>query len=265
VHVVNETTIKLYRIHIRCIALENMDCETGAYTGPYFETDVGVGFSGYCTEALTIIATITRCLEGLASASDQKPMPDRRGVVGLIETVVERYFRKHSQPTTQVVDFLVCGYHEGTPWLAQISHRPQTGVKVDWLPLGSDDFYVIGNIVSSDPKYKLAIDGLKVRIAKHKADLRNVAGTIEGHFDLERESARHDVAKKKMIERETLSRVFDPFVQGVGGVLQKMEVYGRGAVAQAVFTKDARPYLVDGLPVVGGDSLGVIPIVEHMG
>lgn len=267
VTVINETTEKLFRLRINCFHLENLDNQTGAYSSPYFETEIGIGFSGYCVEALSIIATITRCLEGLIADSTDKPLPTPKGIVALFYEVISRYFSKHSQSKTQVVDFFVCGYSptRGNPWLAKIVKRPKKDVSIEWLNLDQNDFHAIGNIIQVDPKYQTEINELRDRIAKHKATLQSNRDDIEAQFEHERESARHDIAQKKTIERKTLSRLYDPFVHGVGGVLQKMEIYQQGQSARVVFTKDNRAYLLDGLPTVDGHCLGVIPIAENMG
>ncbi len=50
----------------------------GAWRNPYFETEVGIAFAGYCFEALTIIAHITRCLEEIVASEGDEPKPDPR-------------------------------------------------------------------------------------------------------------------------------------------------------------------------------------------
>ncbi len=75
-------------------------------TFAYYQTEIGIGFAGYCFEALTIIALISRCLEQLSTNSEASPRPYSGGIVNLAKEIIVRYFRDHNVPDKQTVEFL---------------------------------------------------------------------------------------------------------------------------------------------------------------
>lgn len=264
----NETTMKLFRIRISCHSLAGLDLRTGAWTDPYYSTEIGIGFSGYCFEGLTIIALASRCLEHLvASEGPAKPIPNALGITNVLKEVVSRFFETHTSPSSQWVDFLVFGFHseiESKPWLYQISHRPKSGVTSCLLPLTETDFHVVGSIQTEGP-YKSAITDLRSRIDSHKKRLKLRPTADNPGFELDLETARHEVAGKKAIEHETLLWMENEFAVSVGGQLQKMELYEECGSGVATFTNHAGGSIFNALPLVALPGLGFVPIVERMG
>jgi hypothetical protein len=262
--VLTETTSKLFRVRVRCHDLNGLDLSTGGWTNPYYETEIGIGFAGYCFEAQSIIALVTRALEDLAATDGNQTKPHPAGIVGLAAKVVERFFAGHTNSREQEVDFLIFGYSplNNLPWLWHVSHRPGAGVTKKELPLGPDDFHVIGSITSSS-NFVSSLEELRGRISSHKKGLQGQSGP-DGAFELDLEVARHEAADKKAIEEEALSKIESEFAHDVGGVLQKMEAYEVGGATAVTFTRDDQSYVLDRLPMVGA-NLGYIPIGERMG
>lgn len=260
----DECTVKLFRVRVRCHALDDLDLDTGSWSAPYYETEIGIGFAGFCFEALTVIALITRAIEDVVASENGSPKPTPEGIARLAKAVVERYFRQHGNPKSQSVELFLFGFSavDRRPWLWKIVH--QAGGTTDTqLPLGAADFHVIGNINTSTD-YLKRVDELRGRIDKHKNDLRERGGE-DAAFEFHLEKERHASADSRAIEDETLMKMESEFAQGVGGVLQKMEAFEIGGSTVIGFTRDDRAYILDQLPTVGQPGLGYIPIVQKMG
>ena len=57
--------------------LEGFDADTVTLQNPYYETEIGIGFAGYCLEALTIIALFSRVMEQLVDVAEEGTRPDQ--------------------------------------------------------------------------------------------------------------------------------------------------------------------------------------------
>jgi hypothetical protein len=261
----DETTTKLFRVPLLCHDLRNFDYATGALGRPYFETNVAIGFAGYCFEALTIIAHIVRCFGEMVAYNGGASRPYPEAIAHLIRTIVERYFAQHQNRNLQVVDFLAVGFSalNGKPWGFKISHRPATGATVEPLTMGVDDFHVIGNMAEDNPSFRDGLIELRQRIMAHREKLE-ARRDFREVFQLEHEKARHDLADKEIIEDETRKKIENVYAEKVGGILQKMEVLCDGDTTLITFTRDDRPHIYDGLPLIG-DALGFMPVIEKMG
>ncbi|MEW5424174.1 hypothetical protein HNS03_19835 [Amorphus sp. 3PC139-8] len=257
--------MKLFRVRIRCHSLDEFDVHTGSWSSPYYETEIGIGYAGFCFEALTVIALITRALEDLAATEGGTPKPEPEGIARLVVAVVDRYFKQHKRAETQSIELFLFGFSaiDLTPWLWKIVHKSGKGTTTAPLPLGSDDFHVIGNITTSTSYMKKVVE-LKSWIKKHKEKLRKGQGE-DAHFELQLEKARHESADNKAVEEETLAQIESEFAQGVGGILQKMEAFEVGGRTSISFTRDDRQHILDGLPAAGRPGLGYVPIGEKMG
>jgi hypothetical protein len=260
----DETTTKLFRVPLECHHLDSLDPRTGAWRAPYFQTTIGIGFAGYCFEALTIIAHITRCFSELvAYEGNARPVP--RNIAESMRAIVERYFAQHQNPASQIVDLVAVGYSaiDGRPWAFKISHTPRKGTTIEALSMGVEDFHVLGSMATDDPSFAENIKDLRGRIAEHREKLA-IKRDVQPTFELDLEEARHDLAERKIIEEETRKKIEDVYAHKIGGILQKMEVSHEGEATIISFTRDDRPHLFDKLPLVG-KSLGFIPVIEKMG
>jgi hypothetical protein len=261
-----ETAVKLFRLTANCHALSCLYPEVGGWRKPYYHTEIGIGFAGYCFEALTIIALLSRVLDQLVADADDEPKPEPEGILNLAREITERYFAGHKNPDTQHVEFLIFGFspRNGEPWVGKLVHNPKRPIELKFKqPVGPEDFFVIG-----DPQVKKTfqerVDAIRKRIAKRATDIEVGEGE-DAQFDADRESGRLLAADRKAIENEVLAKIDDEFVHTVGGILQKIEVYrldgDRGEVS---YSRDDHPHLLDVLPCVGA-NLGYIPIGEKMG
>jgi hypothetical protein len=69
-------TIKLFRVPVRCYSMESFDCPTGTWRTPYFETELGLAFAGDCTEALSIANSFMRAVSQLVVDGSTRPNPE---------------------------------------------------------------------------------------------------------------------------------------------------------------------------------------------
>jgi hypothetical protein len=69
-------TIKLFRVPVRCYSMENFDCTTGTWRTPYFETELGLAFAGDCTGALSIANSFMRAVSQLVVDGSARPNPE---------------------------------------------------------------------------------------------------------------------------------------------------------------------------------------------
>lgn len=260
----HETTLKIFRARVASHRLESFDSSIGAWNDPYALTEIGIAFSGYCFEALTIINMFTRCLEQLVTDGSAKPMAEPRRIVDLLCKISQRYFNEHPDPDLQDVEFLVFGFSQSDhePWVGKVTHSNAEGAHLkEWeYPLRPDSLFAAGdvgqNLVSQ-------LNEVRVRVAKHSDGLQKKGFADFFEFDLER--SRHHTGIKKHVEDAVLQALDDELHATVGGVLQKAELYllANGA-SHLTFCRDDKHHILDGLPNVGKE-LGYVPIVERMG
>jgi hypothetical protein len=74
-HPHSEQTVKLFRVPVNCYRANDFVYETASWQNPYFQTEVALGFAGYCFEAMTIISLFSRAMEQLVSQNGE-PRPD---------------------------------------------------------------------------------------------------------------------------------------------------------------------------------------------
>jgi hypothetical protein len=121
----SDHTIKLFAIDVRCHEMDGgLDImRGGAWTNPYYSTQIGIAFAGYCFEALTIIAIVSRYLASL-STERARSTPEPRAIAKFISEIIERYLKSHKNPAQQTVQFLVFGISviENQPWLAELRY-----------------------------------------------------------------------------------------------------------------------------------------------
>ena len=264
----SDTTIKLFRISVKCHSMESFQAEVATWVEPHFQTEVGIGFAGYCFEALTVIALLSRALEQLVDTNGTKSRPEPEGVVNLAREIMERYFNGHANSAQHAVQLLIFGFSPSTsePWCGKIERKPNQTTVVSCLvrPMTTESFCAIGDVAKQN-QFRTQVNDLRRRIARHRDDLK--PGTEDdAAFNHALEVAHHHSADKKIVEDLTLNKLDDQFITTVGGVLQKIEVYETGNGGAIVsFSRDDQPFLLDGLPNVSGDGLSYVPIGEKMG
>jgi len=259
-----ETTVKLFKADIKCHAIVDLDPLTGVWKQPFYRTEIGIGFAGFCFEGLSIIALLSRCLEQLVIDGEDRPAPGPGGIINFAKEIIARYFKDHSVPAQQTVEFIIFGFgpETGEPWVGIITHNSRDGVSaVVHDPIREDRVYLLGDAAICRDLQPGA-DEIIGRIRSHAASLAPGNGE-DAVFDQARERARHHDAQKKILEDLVLSKF--PKHATVGGVLQKIELFRQGGAAVAAFTRDDRPYILHRLPVLHPAGLGYVPIDEVMG
>jgi hypothetical protein len=261
---ISDTTVKLFAVPVRCYPLEAMTPVIGAWTDPYFETTIGLGFSGSCLEALTVIAHISQSLSSLVAPNGDQPTPTGDGLVNLIGKLCESYFSHHSGDGNPLLLLLAFGFEGDRPWIAKITWEKAQGLKSSSVWASEDTIETIGQ----DDVFRQYANDWRTRIKKHRLSVskKPVPDDPDGPFERALEVARHELAERKSTEEEMLRQIDSEFVDSIGGVLQRLELGLEGDKVVAGFTQDDRSYL-DGASysVAPGTMLGPIPIVEKMG
>lgn len=258
----SDTTVKLFRVRVKCHTLEAFNMETATLQDPYYETEIGIGFSGYCLEAMTIIALFAKAMEQMATVGDTTPLPDPKRIVSALESIITRYFNGHTNRAAQRVEFLVFGFSpEKQPWLATVKYNPERGLIFEFdNPMQVDRSYAIGD--AGNQQFRQRLNDLLKRIAKHATGLKPGLGA-DATFEHQLAQAEHLNAQKKIAEDLTLDKVNDEIATTVGGVLQKIELYQTGDRAVVSFSRESQGDILDGLTVA--DGLVYLPVGELMG
>jgi hypothetical protein len=262
----NDTTSKLFRVPVACFA--KFDCSVGTWVDPYYTTELGLGFAGYCLEAMSIAALYRQVVERLAvvdSTGAARPRPEPREFVNLLMEITRRYFAMHAADLP--VEFLLFGYsaEHRKPWIAQIEKKKGFEPELKYVTYDfsvEDGIWSIGDVGTAAP-FTAGVVDLRRRVRKHQDGLKPNSSVLEYEHDLE--LARHRTALLKGTEIKIQEELENEFNKTVGGVLQKMEIYPQadgGAIG--VISRDNRSHILDGIaPLAPG--LQFVPIVGNMG
>lgn len=252
----SEQTLKLFRIRIECHRLSDLDSNgTGDWRKPYFKGELGIGFAGYCFEAMTIIALFSRAMEQLVSEGDDpRPTPD--GMTRILGHITQKYFVDHTNKQAQHVQFLLFGYTDEEPWIAKLGFGSNGPTGPGLTSLVADQVYAIGD--AGDTAFTQFANEILERISKHSESVNDQ----KDEADTER--ARHKDAGKKLVEETVIEKIENEFSRTVGGFVQKLEVYPRGKSGAAAYTRESRSDILDFLPEAGV-GLRYMPVGEPMG
>lgn len=260
--VLAETTTKLLPVTVKCHRLSDFDPATSQLAKPYSTTEVVIGYAGYCFEALSIIEMMRRCCGQLLTTSSDAPVAVGEGLANLLATLTDRYFSHHTRPSQQAVEMVIFGYSpEAKPWIATLKHKHGTNTTLDYRQgMDAEELVVIGDGTST--RAINALSKLRGQISRHK---RKSSERLQAGFTRDLEEARHEAASKKAIEAAALDLAESEFINTVGGVLQKVELYSvAGDEAVAAYSQNAQEHILEGLPQVG-DDLGYSAVTESMG
>ena len=119
--VVSDTTVKLFAIPLRCYEMDSLTPNIGSWNDPYFETLIGLGFSGSCFEGLTVVSHLTQSLSALIGLNGDRPQPCKDGIVHLIAKITEAYFAAHSGDGEPILRIIAFGFDDARPWVGNIS------------------------------------------------------------------------------------------------------------------------------------------------
>lgn len=261
--VLNETTTKLLPVTVSCHELATQfDPGTSRFANPYYTTEICVGYSGYAFEALSIIELFRRCCGQLMSTGTDRPQPSSEGLTQLFVALCDRYFKQHKRPKEQRVDFILFGYSGGgAAWCTVLKHLPERKTTIERRgPLSVADAIQMGDGQSATAM--AALGSLRASITRQA---RKVADRMDPGFEQDLEQARLILGDRKLIEDRVLEVLESQFMETVGGVLQKLELYfiGSGRAA-AAYSQNDQEHMLFNLPMVAKD-LGYAPITEHMG
>jgi hypothetical protein len=263
----NEVTTKLYRLRVTCYPMSGLDTMNGTWVNPYYSTEIGIGFSGHCFEAMSIIALYQRCVEQLVAVGDVLTKPEPAKLIQVLIEITKRWFSGHRIPDDRDVEFLLFGFSpvDGEPWagkVVRLNGKAPSFVEFS-SPLDSQSVYSVGD-VGQQKVLTDALAKIRKRIQKHAEAVRKGEGA-EDRDARELEVARHSSADKKSVEQLVLDEMNKEFNPTVGGVLHKIEVIAcadnRGLVT---FSRNDQQHILDGLPEVG-NQLGYLPMGERMG
>ena len=161
---VSDTTKKLFALPVRCYTLDGLTPVVGAWADPYFETTIGLGFSGSCFEALTVIAHIGQSLCALVAPNGDQPVPTRDGLVNFIAKLCESYFHHHSGEGEPVLLLLVFGFEAARPWIGRITWDKSRGLNSTTIWANDDTLETIGQ----DALFQERANNWRTRIEKHR-------------------------------------------------------------------------------------------------
>jgi hypothetical protein len=254
-------TVKLFRVPVKCHYLVDLDPDTGTWREPYYQTEIAIGFAGYCFEAMTIIILFCRAMEQLVSIDPEAhPLPERNRISAVLEKITNDYFTGHSNPQTQRVEFLLFGFSsEQVPWVAVIRYVSGGPATIELLQeMIRGQVYSVGD--GAGASFRRSVEDVLGRIRKHSERLRP-DGDGDEH---ELEKARHSDAQKKAVEENALKILEAEYNRTVGGNIQKLELYRIDGGAVVAFTRESRSDILDHLPPAA-PGLAYMPIGETMG
>jgi len=252
------------KLAVKCHRLEDHCATIASWADPYYSTEIGVAYAGYCFEAFSIIALLSRRLDQLVSIDGKETKPTGEGIVNLARAISDQYFSGHRQQQTQHVEILLFGFTDaGEPWLGELVHTCNDGpTKHRFVqPRIAGQLFMIGD--GKSHSRTAALDGLRKRIAKHAGRIEQSPAS-EDRYANEFEVDRHKNAEEKAIEDAALVAAGDEFMASVGGTLQKLELYHCGTRAFGALCQDNRSNHGEDLPLVGS-GLGFISTGERFG
>jgi hypothetical protein len=165
---VSDTTTKLFAIPVRCYTLDDLTLGVGAWLNPYFETKIGLGFSGSCFEALTVISHITQSLSALVDPNGIGTKPTGKGIVNLVAKLTEQYFDRHEGHGDPSIWMLVFGFDDEKPWTGRVTWKTKMEYSYDWATEKTLE------TVGHSARFRQYATELVNRIKKHKNGLRTL-------------------------------------------------------------------------------------------
>ena len=61
-YTISDDLTKIFRVRLSCHEIWGFDAVTGAFKNPYYTTELGLCFAGYCLEAMTVVSQFTKNL-----------------------------------------------------------------------------------------------------------------------------------------------------------------------------------------------------------
>jgi hypothetical protein len=259
---VSDTTVKLFAIPIRCHEGNCLTPVIGSWRNPYFSTVIGLGYSGSCFPALTIVEQIRTSLATLFCPDGDRPLPTPEGLHQLVARITESYFRAYKGTDSPGVWIVVFGLDQRRPWIGTVSwNEGELNARFEWA--GTETLVCIGQT----GVFEQYVRELRSKIERHKAGLQSKRRPpADDGFDYSKQIAAHDLADAKYVEEQMLRKIEAEVIASIGGVLQRLELGLDGDEVVAGLTQDDRPYLEGAsCSVGGGANLAPAVIVQRMG
>lgn len=232
-----EETIKLFRVPVKCYGQEGFDLNTGAWKTPYFETELGLAFAGDCMEALCIANAFMRGVSQLMATGTTRPRPEPIKLYQMLEAAGNHWLSTYKKPTDANVHFLLFGYSpvDGKPWAGRLiwPERPAPGGNQFENPLVDASIFVIG--AHTVPTAGPFAEKLRRLIQNQAGKKMNVVELQKAGFEPDLERVRLLHADSMTLEQDVVNMLVAAAQVTIGGTMQKLEVFpetdGRGVVA----------------------------------
>ena len=235
-----EETIKLFRVPVKCYSMDTLDLATGVWKDPYFETELGLAFAGDCMEALSIANSFIRAVSQLVVDGPGRPRPESCKLFQMLNDAGTHWLSSYERPMANV-QFLLFGYSDvdATPWAGRLiwpERPPPDGNQFESRMVDSSIF-VIG--AHTTPKGGKFAEKLR-RLFQNKAGKKmNVAELRKAGFEPDLERAKLLNADRMVLEDDIASLLMSVTEVTVGGTMQKLEVFSdAGGRALVAFSRD---------------------------
>jgi|GEM_PF-4311881 len=239
-----EETIKLFRVPVRCYAMSNLDLHTGTYKDPYFKTDLGLAFAGDCFQAQSIVNAFLRAVSQLVVVGDGQPRPSATGLVRLLREIAQNWLSTYRLAVPDI-QLLLFGYspQNSLPWAARLKWPQVIGPNGDQFeePLRDTSVFIIG--AEAKPEGIAYAAELRDLFMKKTGKL-NLAELRKAGFEPDLEAAKLLNADRMLIEDDVASLLMAHAHTTIGGVMQKVEVIPVGGETCTVaFSTDDAAHL----------------------
>lgn len=259
--VVTEHTPKLFAAPVRCFDPSALNLTNSVWTNPYYETVVGLGYTGNCFEALAVVAHIQRCFSQLVADDKTSPLPDSGLLAELAGELLDRFINAHKDKAKLTVRFVMFGWTpDREPWIAKFGWCKGAKDTPVFTAATRAKFIAIG----TDPGAARAAAALQRSTAnKHKRS------TGPKDFDAELQVALEHLAVSDTVEQAVNSYLKTPHWASIGGRLEKLEIFpgdGDPCASYAAFTHDYDAPYWNGLsPVSKASGLRYVPTAVNRG
>lgn len=233
-YTISDDLTKIFRVRLSCHEIWGFDAVTGAFKDPYYTTELGLCFAGYCLEAMTVVSQFTKCVERLVDAAESgaQPLPNPDRLLVLLRDLCSEFFRAHAFPKEQDLELILFGYtNVGAAWAGKVTHYAATGANYELVTLDEGSVVVAGDCPGIAKDCKRFARRISKRLGRLPISL---AGEAK-----EREEAMLYRSKRKYLENKIKKEIASNNAPTVGGRLHKSELFFMGRTASLTFTGDA--------------------------
>ena len=158
-----DMTVKLFRVTVSDTMKTTSIARSGSGASHMRNAKVGMGFAGYCFEAMAIIALFSRAM----GADPRQIRIDRcrgpRTSLRSLSKLSVSFSPGHHNREAQRVDLMLFGFANEEPWIARVAHYPDRGVVTELSrPMNNDRIYTIGD--AGGVAFEEGVEEVRVRI-----------------------------------------------------------------------------------------------------